>query len=166
MLESAPRNFASFEAKQQYFDSIVAERENGGTAALMQMLLNYDTSGFCPTQRPMRSLESMVQQKLLAIGAVPSFVHDLLASGQEQTWPQKILRDELHMGFNAFCVQSGYGQSKLSHKLFINQLRLHAPSSYFKKVVKTRVQGGARKNAYEMPPLLQWRLHFEGALRL
>ena len=170
MLESKPRTFPSFDAKQDYFNCIVAERDNGGQEALMHMLLNYDTSDFCPTQRPMRSLESMVQQKLLTLGAVASFVHDFLASAQLATWPEKVAADELHVSFCTFCVQAGHGQGKMAHRLFMSQLRLHAPAGFFLKRAKVTLRGvtggGQRKHAYELPPLLQWRQHFEGALHL
>ena len=173
MLESAPRNFASYDAKQSYFNSIVAERDNGGTEALMHMLLNYDVSDFCPTERPAKSLEATVEQKLLAFSSVQAFVHDLLASSGSETWRERIPREQLYHSFNSFCMRSGHGKKQMTNKIFVNQLRIHSPPGYFVKPAKMRCADGTtddsnrprRINCWELPPLLEWRRHFEGALQ-
>ena len=172
MLESLPRQFDSFDAKQEYFGAILDERHNGGLESLMHVLLNQDTSDFCPTRRPAGAMDAMVQQKLLAMGTVEAFVHDLLCCPEDR-WPTHQVRETLYKSFLSFASTSGHGRNKMSNKIFTMQLRLHAPAGYFIKVLKFykdgREQGApsssrnqGRCNVYEMPPQIMWRRFFEG----
>ena len=134
----------------------------------MQVLLNVDISDFRPTERPGKSLEALVGQKLMAMGPIQAFVHDILAS------PPAALQESIDKGdgwvpkqqlFELFCrfaQQAGHGAVKMSPKLFINQLRLHAPAGYFVKFQRRSGRDG-RKTGWLIPPLMQWRRHFEGA---
>ena len=173
MLECLPRKFASYGAKEEYFRLILEERGNGGLESLMHMLLNYDVSDFCPTERPAKSLEATVEQKLLAFSPVQAFVHDLLASSRSETWGDRIPREQLYHSFNSFCMRSGHSKRQITNKIFVNQLRIHSPPTYFVKPSKMRLPDGPtddsnrprRINCWELPPLLEWRRRFEGALQ-
>ena len=175
MLECSPRKFASYDAKEEYFQLILEERGNGGLESLMHVLLNYDVTDFCPTERPAKTLEAIVEQKLLALSPVQAFVHDLLASSGSETWKDRIPRDHLHNAFNSFCMRSGHGKKGMTNKIFVNQLRIHSPPGYFVKPAKTLMRcadgttddsnGLRRMNCWELPPLLEWRRHFEGAVQ-
>ena len=171
LLEVEPRKFDSYDAKVAYFEQLAQERDNGGLEALMHVLLNHDTSSFCATRRPQAALEAMVNQKLMNCSAVQAFVHDLLAKASESTFPSQVSKAQLHNMFNDFAMASGQGQ-KLSGKLFITQLRLHAPSGYFIRTIKmantnpgssSGASRAARVNGWVLPRLLEWRRDFEGA---
>jgi hypothetical protein len=65
---------------QDYFRALIEERDNGGLAALLHFLQNYDLTGFDIRTPP--NTEGLSNQKIIGLKNVDSWWHDLLAQAE------------------------------------------------------------------------------------
>ena len=89
-------------------------------------------------------------------------------NGTDNSWPTAVPLGRLYTAYLAYCNTNGVSKGNVqSLKLFTSQLRAYSPADYFEinSVVK-RGQRGSQKREHRVPPLVDWRLHFEQKLQV
>ena len=140
--------------KTEYFQALCDERDNGGLAALMHFLKNYDISDFQPAVRPQAVMEGMLEQKLFNLSPVLSFIHHMLSSSTEEEWGTWMSKQNLNDQFYRFCASTQ--TPKVSVKALTIQLKLNSPLGFFELRRKRRV-GGHLLNGFDLPGFQEWR---------
>tara|TARA_E500000305_G_scaffold48759_1_gene38094 strand:+ start:527 stop:2656 length:2130 start_codon:yes stop_codon:yes gene_type:complete len=143
----------------EYFAAIAEEMENGGRAALLHYLLDYDYSEVNLRQVP--QTEAMRDQKLMSLSPVTRFIYDRLMEGiqrpSEDEWAAEVRTEDF---YTAFCEgrYTSRGQAQIGNSVFgkelVAVLQLPTPA-------QRRTCYGTRKKHYLFPDLETCREAFE-----
>lgn len=147
----------------EYFASLNAHMENGGLAALLHFLLNYDLSSF--NVRNVPHTAALDQQKLLSLPPLHSWLYARLYAGHlmthENEWNREQSRDAV---VNAFAEYAGRKGARFEHTdaAFIGR----ALRKVFPEMGDTqrRTGAGQRTRFWIFPPLDEARRQFEEAV--
>lgn len=140
-----------------YFKAISDHMENGGLAALLHFLQEYDLSGI--DLRAFPRTKALKDQVYLSMAPVERFVFDFLGMGINRQasgkWDSTVPSENLQDDFKAFCKKSGKSAKGSATELGIGIKRL------LPGVEKKRTMAqGKRQMVYEFPDLDECRNSF------
>ncbi|MDR3525854.1 MAG: DUF5906 domain-containing protein [Rhizomicrobium sp.] len=166
------RRFAVFEVSstrrgdRKYFDALHAEMENGGPAALLHFLQEYDLSNFDVHDVP--ATEGLCNQKLATLKDIQAWWYDRLTVGippngsDAQCWFSEIQisREALRRDYMDWRLSQKHQSNPLDEARFGRAMREMVPS------LKSRRprDNGSRSWQYTFPPLAVCRPEFEAKL--
>jgi hypothetical protein len=138
-----------------YFQAIMEEAENGGRAALLRYLLDFDLADIPLHQIPRTN--ALMEQKLASLPLEQAWWLDVLKSG---TLPKsglgsgKTFCNALYQNYLDFAARVGY-RSRMTQSAWGSQLHRMVPN-----LRRDREGTGARRYYYHLPPLDQCRAFF------
>jgi len=158
------------DARQQdraYFSAIQSEMENGGTEALLHLLLNRNIDGIDIAKFPQTL--ALEDQKRLSMRPIDQWMMDCLERGNidyRYTWDTPIPTSVAYDSFDLFCKRSGQ-KHYMNESTFGKALKTLVPSLNTKKMNYTTYSVGdnlplnQRVRHYVFSPLDECKKHFE-----
>lgn len=171
--------------RNDLFQALNDQLDDGGRAALLWDLLERDVEGWAPRLAIPTSAAAM-EQKIMGMGPIPAWWFSLLYSGSLDfeparegddwvTGPVRAFRAELMESFENYCRKSGIrnpgGMGRSIDSVFAQQLRKYAPD--LSDRVKARVSddrigvkplGDGRAWCYDLPGVREARKHMNKLL--
>jgi hypothetical protein len=150
-----------------YFGRLVEQMTNGGRAAMLYDLLEFDLSTVNLRQPP--RTEALLEQKLLSMPPCVRWWYEKLLDGRllssHSGWEQEILRDDLQDDYATFRATGHRGRA-LATELGV-QLKKVLPSGFPRTIQRSAPSLNAdgkthRPRYWEFPSLHECRRHFDG----
>lgn len=148
-----------------YFNALYEEAENGGIAAFLDYLMNYDLTGFTPFAAP--ETEGLADQKLQGLGDEDLWVYGILGNGQfddkegaslgkdwEMDEPLEIEQSVVRASYASHVKR--YGGSSGGSGVALKALERHGPVSE----VRRGARGQRRERYYCLGTRREWRDRF------
>ena len=147
-----------------YFNAIIEQMRNGGSEALMHLLMTRDLSQFDVRKPPQTPF--IFDLKFLSMDTADQFVYELLRKSSEEDWETSIQKRVMHGNYLEWCKEHGKTHKHMS-STFGKSLKRLIPSVDPDK--KETVGTGGSKNKrfplYVFPALSVCRSEFELACK-
>jgi len=147
-----------------YFKAIIDQMNNGGSEALMHMLVNRDLSGFDVRKPPQTPFN--FDLKFLSMDTADQFVYELLRKSSEEDWEATVQKRTLHAEYTDWCKEHGKIHKQTASTFGKNLKRLIPSLDPNKKsTVTTGWDGTKRYPQYVFPELSVCRTEFQLACK-